>query len=843
MQFYNVPVEDVVSYFGSDCEYGIKSIDVKDRVNKYGKNVLVKTKRKGVIRKFISQFDNVMILILVFSSVVSFFLAFSSGNKEEFLEPIVILFIVFLNATLGVLQESKAEKTLEELDNMSALNCNVIRGGLIKVIKREDIVPGDIVILAAGDIVPADCRLVEVNGLKVDESFLTGESDAVVKTNNVIKDDVHSVGDITNMIFSGSSIMMGKCKAIVCSIGMETKLGKIASSLNDNKDNKAPIEKKLEVLSKYIGIGALILCVLIFFLGVLSGIKFNDMFMISISLAVAAIPEGLPALVTIVFALGVQKMAKKNAIVRKLPSVETLGSASVICTDKTGTLTENKLSLVKVYMRDSIKNVDDNIDDELDLLKYSLMCTSSDSDPIDHSIKMVCDSKDVDVNYSLLYEIPFDSNRKCMSVIVKYNGKFFVVTKGAHEVIKNKCKYVSVDRVVDEMCNDGLRVISVGYKEIDNINIRNPLYLERDLNFVGILAFKDKEREGVVESVKICKEAGIKPIMITGDYALTARSIARSVGIYNDNDLVMQGDVLHRINDTELYEKLDKISVYARVNPEDKIRIVKLWQRKGKVVAMTGDGVNDAPALKAADIGCAMGKNGTEVAKNASDLVLLDDNFSTIVESIKEGRNIYDNVKKSILFLLGTNMGEIFTMLFAMLFWQISPLISMQLLWVNLVTDIAPALAIGMEDSDEDLMKRSPKGKDEKILSFDSFIGLVIQGLFFSFLVLLAFVIGRKYNIEYARTMSFIVISLSQLFHAFNIRTDKPLYKVGILSNKYLVIATMVTLLLMSCVCFIPLFVNIFGLVILNDKHYVICIVLSLIPVLVSEVKKTIKKD
>ena len=704
MQFYNNNVEEIVTHFGSDINNGINSVDVKDRINEYGYNVMEKKKKKGIIKKFFLQFDNAMILILVFSAVISFFLAFDSGSKKEFLEPAVILFIVFLNATLGVIQESKAEHALDELSKLSSSSCIVIRDGKEMDVDTSSLVPGDIVLLKLGDLVPADCRVVEEYGLKVDESFLTGESLAVVKTSDTIKSNVTSVGDIHNMLFSGSSIMMGKCKAIVCATGMKTKIGDIASYLKD-ESVKTPIEKKLETLSKYIGFFALLLCIIIFLIGITSGMNVSDMFMISISLAVAAIPEGLPALVTIVFALGVQNMAKKNAIIRKLPAVETLGSASVICSDKTGTLTENRLVLSKVYV-DSIKDVNMISDNEKDLLTYSYMCTSSINDPMDKSIIDVYDNKWLNPKYKSIYEIPFDSTRKCMSVVVEFNGEIFLICKGAYEVISNKCKYNSynIRNVIDAMSNDGLRVIGVAIKKLDRQFVKNSEYLERDMSFVGVLGFIDNIKEGVIESVRVCKEAGIKPVMITGDYALTAVSIAKSIGIYNKNDMFVSGNELHRMDDETLYRNIDKISVYARVNPEDKIRIVKMWQRKGKVVAMTGDGVNDAPALKSADIGCAMGKNGTEVAKNAADLVLMDDNFSTIVDSVREGRNIYDNVKKSILFLLGTNMGEIFTMLFAMIFWNISPLLSMQLLWVNLVTDIAPALALGMEKADDDII-------------------------------------------------------------------------------------------------------------------------------------------
>ena len=844
MRFYNSSIDEVISEFSSDINNGINSIDVKDRLNRYGKNVLVKKRNRGVLKKFISQFDNVMILILVFSAVVSFFIALNSGSGEEFLEPIVILFIVFLNASLGTIQESKAEKTLEELNKMSATHCRVIRDGKEMFLDTSMLVPGDIVLLSSGDIVPADCRIIYENGLKVDESFLTGESELVVKHSDTITCDVSSIGDIYNMVFSGSYVMMGNCKVIVCGVGMSTEIGKIAFRLNESEDNKSPIENKLEVLSRYIGLGAIILCFIIFTIGVLNGSDIRDMFMISISLAVAAIPEGLPALVTIVFALGVQKMAKKNAIIRKLPSVEALGSASVICSDKTGTLTENKLSLVGVYV-DEIKDIKDINDKDREVIKYGRMCISQGEDPIDIAIKEKTEIYSKNIDYDVLYEIPFDSNRKCMSVVVRYKDKKYVIVKGAYEVIKSKCKFIGdgVKSNVDKMSLDGLRIICIATKELKGNVIKNSEYLERDLEFKGVLAFKDTIRAGVIDSVRTCKMAGIKPVMITGDYILTAKAIAKEVGIFEGGDIAISGDTLHKMSDESLYDSIEKISVYARVNPEDKIRIVRMWQKKNKVVAMTGDGVNDAPALKVADIGCAMGRNGTEVAKNAADLILVDDNFSTIVESVKEGRNIYDNVKRAILFLLGTNMGEIFTMLFAMLFWQISPLLSMQLLWVNLVTDIAPALAIGMEEASDEVMRKRPKDKEEKILSLGSFRRLIFQGMLFASLVLFAFLIGKKENLVYARTMAFIVISLSQLFHAFNVKSDKSILSAGILSNKYLVYGTVLTLLLMLWVCFIPFLNSIFVLCILKIEHYLLCVFLSIVPVIVSEIKKALKKD
>ena len=575
------------------------------------------------------------------------------------------------------------------------------------------------------------------------------------------------------------------------------------------------------------------------------------MFMISISLAVAAIPEGLPALVTIVFALGVQKMVKRNAIIRKLPAVETLGSASVICSDKTGTLTQNKMSLVDLYAssRCSLNNI--NLE-EKELLKFASFCTSvkydNDSviaDPIDKEIKSFYENKYLKEDYEMLYELPFDSTRKLMSVIIIYNGKKYVVTKGAFESIKRVSNLI--DKKYEEMNNilskEGHRVIAVSMKEINDLSVINSEYIERDLNFLGLLGFNDLPREGIKESVDICKEAGIKPVMITGDYVLTAVSIAKNIGIYQDGDIAVTGEELHKMDDERLYNNIDKISVYARVNPEDKIRIVKMWQKKDKVVAMTGDGVNDAPALKAADIGCAMGKSGTEVAKNAADLILVDDNFTTIVDSVKEGRNIYDNVKKAITFLLGTNMGEIFTMLFAMIFWQVSPLLSIQLLWVNLVNDIAHALSLCMEKADENIMKKKPKDKDEKLLSFNLLCRLILQGMFFSSLVLLGFYIGSKYNIEYARTMAFLIISLSQMFHAFNMRSDYSLFKIGFFSNKYLVYATSLSIIMMILVCFISPLVSIFELTILNPIDYVICLLLSIVPIIVFEIKKSIKKE
>lgn len=847
MQFYSKNVNDVIKELYSDKDNGLNEIEVEDRYKKYGYNVLSEKKNKGLFRKFISQFDNAMILILVFSAVVSFFLALDSGDGKEFIEPVVILFIVFLNASLGALQESKAEKTLEELKKMSASHCMVVRSGKKLELEVEYLVPGDIVLLEAGDIVPADCRVIEQTSLKVDESFLTGESEAVEKNEVTIYGDVHSAGDIKNMLFSGSSILMGKCKAIVCETGMNTKIGNIASSLKEINDNKDPIEKKLEVLSKYIGICALILCIIIFILGLFNGINPVDMFMISISLAVAAIPEGLPALVTIVFALGVQKMAKRNAIIRKLPAVETLGGASVICTDKTGTLTQNKLSLVELSIdkRKGINNVLDN--SQRDLLKYASMCTSlffngSEyiGDPLDKELKEWANKKLGDLNYRLIHEFPFDSNRKRMSVIVEYNNEKYVITKGAFESIKQISKVVleNDDNLNKEMSKSGLRVIGVSVKKIDSITLLNDEYIERDMDFIGLIGFQDLPREGIKKSVRICKEAGIKPVMITGDYILTAVAIAKDIGIFENDDIAISGENLHKMDDKQLFDNIENISVYARVNPEDKIRIVKMWQQKGKVVAMTGDGVNDAPALNAADIGCAMGKSGTEVAKNAASLVLVDDNFTTIVDSVREGRNIYENVKKAILFLLGTNMGEIFTMFFAMLFWQVSPLVSMQLLWVNLVTDIAPALALGLEKADEDIMKKQPRESSEKLLSFNQLLRLILLGIFFSFLVLTAYYIGNKNSVTEGRTMAFLVISLSQLFHAFNMRSDKSIFKVGFFSNKYLVIGTIFSLILTIMVCVLEPFKTIFQLASLSFENYIFCFCLALLPILVFEIKK-----
>lgn len=862
MTGHNEDANQVVQSLQSDLTTGLTQSQVEEKRAQFGENKLKEKKKKTTLQRFAEQFKDVMILILIIAAIVSFAIACIEGKPKEFFEPVLILLIVILNAIMGVMQESKAEKALDALKSLSAPHARVLRDGKEKVIDAVELVPGDIIHLEAGDFIPADARLIRSVSLKSEESALTGESVPSEKDASVIVDEKAPLGDRNNMVFSGCSITYGTATAVVTATGMDTEMGKIANLLENEGETQTPLQKKLAQLGKYLGFLALAACAIIFVVGMANGIPALEIFMTAVSLAVSAIPEGLPAIVTIVLSIGVQRMVKKNAIIRRLPAVETLGGASVICSDKTGTLTQNRMTLVKAYL-DGAADTEDitihNSDEVKKLLTYGTLCSDGSvvfhgteeqhiGDPTETAIVLAAHRNGLpkemlNREYPRLAEIPFDSDRKLMTTVNKIDDKYIVIVKGAFDMMASRCVAGDLERaaqVNEEMSKNALRVLAISYKEIDEIP-EEPTseQLENNLIFMGLVGMIDPPREEAKAAVDVCRHAGIRPVMITGDHVVTASAIAKQLGILQEGDQAITGVELDAMTDSELDEQVENISVYARVSPENKIRIVKSWQRKGQVVSMTGDGVNDAPALKAADIGCAMGITGTDVAKGAADMTLTDDNFATIVDAVREGRGIYANIKKVVGFLLGTNIGEVILVFMAMLMWHESPLLSMQLLWVNLVTDSLPAIALGMEPVEPDVMDHKPKPKNEDLFAHGYGIRIILQGVMFGALSLIAYYVGKQGmgTVEGGQTMAFMVLSLSQVVQAFNMRSERSLFKTGIFTNKKLNQATIVSTLLVLVVLFTPVS-NLFGIVMLSGKLYMIALCLIFIPVVVMELSK-----
>ena len=809
-----------------------------------------------------------MIIILILAAAISAVISYIQ-KQNDYVDSIIIIGIVVLNAIVGVIQENKAEKSIEALKKLTAPKARVKRDGSYLIIDSQELVPGDIIKIEAGDYIPADCRLISSYNLKVEESTLTGETLPVDKEANIILNENIQIGDMKNLIFATTMVTSGRGEAIVTETGMNTNVGKIANMIIKNESPQTPLQQRLEEVGKKLGLVCLGFCAFIFFIGILKKIPAIEIFMTAVGLAVAAIPEGLPAVVTIMLSIGVTKMARKNSIIRKLPAVETLGSSNIIASDKTGTLTQNKMQVVEVT---GIESSQYKLKKEI--LKLGSMCTDCtinyseektnvNGEPtekaiVEAALKLGENKDEIYEKEPRVEEISFDSNRKLMTTIHKIGDRYKVITKGAPDVLLNKCtKYLNSSGIMninesikkqiisqnEQMAENALRVIAVSYKYIDILPKKIDTELENNLTFVGLIGMIDKPREGVKEAIYSCRRAGIKTVMITGDHILTAKAIAKDLGILKTNDLAISGREIDKLSNEEFEKNIMKYSVFARVSPEHKVKIVKAFRKFGNVVAMTGDGVNDAPALKNADIGIAMGGTGTDVAKNASDMILADDNFVTIVEAVKEGRHIYNNIKKAVHFLLATNVGEIIAIFIGLILGLDTPLVAIQLLWINLVTDSLPAIALGLEPMEKDIMEKRPKKSNESIFSDGLWGKIFIEGIMIGILTLFAFSIGNKlYGLEVGRTMAFFSLSALELVHSFNIKSEESIFKVGILNNLYLIGAFVVGILLQVLVIVIPGVSNIFNAVPLTGMQWIYTLIISILPLIITEAQKRINE-
>ncbi len=925
MNWYNLSVDETAKKLNTNVESGLSEDKVKSVREKYGFNELQAQKKKSLFVKFLEQFKDFMIIILIIAAIVSGIVGYMQG--EGITDSIIIFVVILVNAIVGVAQESKAEKSLEALQKLSSHVAKVIRNGSMVVVPSKELVPGDIVVLDTGDFVPADLRIIEAINLKSQEASLTGESLPVEKMSNKIDQEKVGIGDRSNMLFSSSLITYGRGKGIVVETGMNTEVGKIAGIISNTVETETPLQEKLNKLGKTLGIAAVLICIVIFIIGLLYKKDPLEMFMTAVSLAVAAIPEGLAAVSTIVLAIGVQRMVKRHAIVKKLPAVETLGSASVICSDKTGTLTQNKMTVEQIFCSGKLSAIEDlkeNTNRDIEELIYiSMMCNDTKvgadkkltGDPTETALIDMGFSLDFNpkvlVEWPRVKEIPFDSDRKLMTTINKRDGKYYVFTKGGIDELLNRCNSylfngeiktdlenykVEINKSNEHMAEKALRVLAMAYKVLDHEPTDDEMKtMESDLIYVGMVGMIDPPREEVKVAVEKCKSAGIKTVMITGDHKSTAVAIAKDLGILNEGDIAITGSELEEMSDEDLIKNVRKYSVYARVSPEHKVRIVKAWQANGEIVAMTGDGVNDAPALKTADIGCAMGIVGTDVSKEAADVILTDDNFATIVSSVEEGRRIYDNILKAIQFLLSSNVGEIIVLFIAILAAPIlsskfgidinliTPLLPIHILWVNLVTDSLPALALAVDPPEKDIMERNPNKKQKGIFTKGMSWRILYQGVMIGALTLIAFIVGiatpdsqlptmismdgKIYNIvevhnadeliktnaatvvskdkvkaSIGQAMAFIVLALSELVHVFNIRNNKKsIFKTGIGGNKLLFGAIALAAALVFVILLIPALRHIFSIPILPVSNIIEIVCLVLAPLVIVELFKLFK--
>lgn len=830
---------------------GLSSKSVKERLQSYGPNELTSAKKESLLHKFFSQFEDFMILVLLCAAAVSFLLSLIEGHAD-YADPIIILIVVTLNAILGVIQEAKAEHSLEALKKLSAPHANVLRDGRRQNIPSAELVPGDIIFLEAGNMVPADARLLSSVGLKVDESSLTGESTSVEKYFERTYEEKTPLGDRTNMVFSSSIVSSGHGSAVVTATGMNTEVGKIASMILSSEQTETPLQKRLAQAGKVLALMVLGICVVLFFVGIFQGIPMVTMFMTAVSLAVASIPESLPSVVTIMLSLGVQRMVKQNAIIRKLPAVETLGSATYICSDKTGTLTQNHMTVTKTSAFSTPENLPSMacmalLCSNVTLEKNQVNGEATEKALAEYALREGLPAT-IFTEYPRVYEVPFDSTRKCMTTVHRMPGRddYLVITKGGYDVLLKKCR-ISASRLSasqlthDTMTKEALRVLALAYKIVPS-NTKLSEGIENDLTLYGVFGLMDPPRPEAAMAVKQCQEAGITPVMITGDHKNTACAIAEKLGILHPGLKAMTGAELDVLSDRELSNCIGDYTVFSRVSPEHKVRIVKALQSRGEIVAMSGDGTNDAPALKTADIGCAMGLSGTDVAKNASDMILMDDNFATIVSAVKEGRGIYENIRKAIQFLLSCNIGEIITIFLAILFRMPSPLAAVQLLWVNLITDSLPAIALGMEPPEKDVMKRPPISPKEGLFTGSLVFSIVTEGMLIGALTLFAYVTGIKY-LGNGSTMAFAVLSFSQLFHAYNMRSRHSLFAVGFFSNKIMNLSFCICAALQLLVITHPWLQGVFEVSALTGPQWLVVASCSVAPVIFMELQKHVAKD
>ena len=863
-QYYNHSVEEVSKEFQTDAERGLSPDEIASRLEKYGKNMLIQKKGRPFIVMFLEQFKSFLIILLIIAAVISGVMGVRMG--EGLLDTYIIMGILLLNAFIGAYQEYQAQKSMDALKKMAAPMAKVVRGGESYIVNVEDVVPGDVVVLEVGDIVPADIRLSESVNMSIQESSMTGESVPVEKSPDTIAEKEVPLGDRKNMAFSSGVVTFGRGKGIVVGTGMNTEIGKIAGMLNRDSDTQTPMQVRLEKLGKVIGIASILICVVIFIIGVLYGRDIIGMFMVAVSLAVAAIPEGLPAISTIILSMGVRRMARHNAIIRKLPSVETLGCTTVICSDKTGTLTKNQMTVVEDYA------VSGNIDR---LVSVAVLCcdakmvrssdgsTTKVGDPteialIDLGARHGVVKDTIESQCPRMGEVAFDSSRKRMTTINRMeDGSLRANVKGGLDEILSVCdrietadgvREITTSDIVDlqkrneSMAESALRVLAMAYRPMDEVS-NEMEEVERNLIFVGMVGMIDPEREEVVGAIAECRSAGIRPVMITGDHKVTALAIAKKIGIFRDGDLAITGTDLEKLDDAYFDANVDKYSVYARIAPEQKERIVTAWQKRGEIVAMTGDGVNDAPALKKADIGVSMGITGTEVAKDASDMVLQDDNFVTIVSAVSEGRRIYDNILKTILFLLSTNLGEVILLFITSIFNMGIPLLPIHILWINLVSETFPALALSLDPAAKDVMSKSPRGKGKQFMDRGMIWRISYQGLMVTAITLTAFIIGKNQGGEaLGQTMAFASLIMAKLVHAGNLHSNtESRFKFNILDNKPLIFALLMSLVLTLAVLLIAPLMTAFEFVSMNLNQWGIIVLLALVPLVVVELFKALK--
>ena len=898
-KWFTKEVKEVEKELETNLEKGLTNEEIKKRQEKYGLNQLKAAKKKSLLQRFADQFKDFSIIVLIIAAIASGAVGITEG--EGITDTIIILLVVIVNAIIGVTQESKAEKSLEALQKLTDHASKVIRNGEVTVIPAKELVPGDIVVLDTGDYIPADLRIIEAINLKSQESSLTGESVPVEKTNKKIEDEEIGLGDRVNMLFSSSLVTYGRGKGIVVETGMTTEVGKIAGIINSTQKQETPLQQKLNKLGKTLGIAALSICVFIFIIGLIQGKEPIHMFMTAVSLAVAAIPEGLVAVSTIVLAIGVQKMVKRNAIVKRLPAVETLGSSTVICSDKTGTLTKNQMTVEKIFIKDEIKDLnklqENDINQDLEKLVFAnMLCNDTKiskdgtltGDPtetalVDMALKLKF-SQDIYNQMPRIDEVPFDSDRKLMTTVNEQNGKYIVFTKGGVDELLNKCNsYLfngeikqdlsnhvnTIKQKNEEMAKEALRVLACAYKELNHKPTKEEMQnIESGLIFIGMVGMIDPPREEAKKAVEKCKTAGIKTVMITGDHKVTATAIAKKLGILENDDEAITGLELEKMSDEELEKNVRHYSVYARVAPEHKVRIVKAWQKNGEIVAMTGDGVNDSPALKTSDIGCAMGIVGTDVAKEAADVILTDDNFATIVSAVEEGRRIYDNILKVIQFLLSSNVGEIVVLFIATLCtplfanWfgitditHLEILLPIHILWINLVTDSLPALALAFDPANSDIMNRKPSKPGKGVFTKGMTWRVIYQGIMIGLLTLAAFMIGLattttpidgltldESKIEVGQTMAFVTLALSELVHVFNVRNNKQsLFKTKIFNNSKLIWAVLGSAALMLIILAVPVLREIFSIPLLPTQNIIELIGLIIAPLIIVEIFKLFK--